>query len=96
MNASSQINVIKAGGKRPSEEFDPEKLHRSIVASCLSLRTPDGQAEEIARHVCLEVIRWCGNRPEITSADIRRVGAKVFAKHHPEAAYLYKQELTVL
>ena len=96
MNASPKINVIKAGGKRPSEEFDSEKLHQSIVATCLSLRTPDGQAEEIAKHVCLKVIRWCGNRPEITSADIRRIGAKVFAKHHPEAAYLYKQELTVL
>ncbi len=91
-----RIDIIKASGKRPSEEFDPEKLHRSIVAACLSLRTPEGQAEEIARHVCLEVIRWCDNRPEITSADIRRIGAEILAKHHPEAAYLYKQQLTVL
>ena len=91
-----RITIIKAGGKRPSEEFDAEKLHRSIVATCLSLRTPEGQAEEIARHVCLNVIRWCANRPEITSADIRRISAEILAKHHPEAAYLYKQQLTVL
>lgn len=96
MSGAGRIDIIKADGKRPSEEFDPEKLHRSIVATCLSLHTPEGQAEEIARAVCLGVIRWCGDRPEITSTDIRRIGAKILEKHHTEAAYLYKQQLTVL
>ena len=91
-----RIDVIKGQGKRPSEEFQPEKLHKSIVATCLSLRTPEGQAEEIARAVCLDVIKWCGNRPEITSADIRRAATTALSKHHSEAAYLYKQQLMVL
>lgn len=91
-----RIDVVKAGGKRPTEEFNPEKLHRSIVATCLSLRTPEGQAEEIARAVCQGVIRWCGDRREITSSDIRRAGANILKKYHSEAAYLYKQQLTVL
>ena len=95
-DSTPSIMVIKSNGKRPTEEFDPEKLHRSIVATCLSLHTPEGQAEDIARNVCLEVIRWCGDRTEITSADIRRVSGKVLEKHHSEASYLYKQQLTVL
>ncbi len=96
MSADARIDVIKSNGKRPPEEFDPEKLHRSIVATCISLRTPEGQAEEVAKTVCLGVIRWCGSRREITSADIRRISAKLLEKHHPEAAYLYGQQLMVL
>ncbi len=92
---SDRIDVVKSDGKR-IEEFNPEKLYKSIVAACLSLRTPEGQAEEIARTVTTGVIRWCDNRPEITSADIRRVAAGIFHKHHPEAAYIYKQQLMVI
>ena len=93
---SARIDIIKANGKRPSEKFDPDKLHSSIVACCLSLNTPEGQAEEIARTVCRGVIQWCGDRPEITSSDIRRVGAEIMQKHHTEAAYIYRQQLMVL
>lgn len=91
-----RIDIFKARGRRPSEEFSPDKLKKSIVATCLSLRTPEGQAEEIAEAVYQGVLKWCENRPEITSDDIRRVGAGILAKHHPEAAYLYSQQLTVL
>lgn len=96
MDTNVKIDVIKASGKRPTEEFDPVKLHNSIVATCLSLRTPEGQSEEFARHVTLGVIQWCGDRTEITSEDIRRVSAGLLQKLHPEAAYLYKQQLKVL
>lgn len=95
MDVPERIDVVKANG-RPSEEFNPAKLHKSIVAACLSLRTPEGQSEEIARSVTTAVIRWCGNRSEITSADIRRIAAENLKKFHPEAAYLYKQQLMVL
>lgn len=95
MSAPGRIDVVKSSGSR-IEEFQPEKLHRSIVATCLSLRTPEGQAEEIARAVTTGVIRWCGNRPEITSADIRRVAAQLLEQHHPEAAYIFKQQLMVI
>lgn len=94
--SEKRIDVVKSNGKRPTEEFNPEKLHKSILATCLSLRTPEGQAEEIARSVTSSVILWCGDRREITSNDIRRVGAKFLQKLHPEAAYLYKQQLMVL
>lgn len=93
---SGRITVVKARGTRPSEAFDPKKLHASIVATCLSLRTPEGQAEEIASSVSKKVTAWCQSKQEITSDDIRRVGANILEKQHPEAAYLYKQQLTIL
>ncbi|OYX42382.1 hypothetical protein B7Y94_03635 [Candidatus Saccharibacteria bacterium 32-49-12] len=93
---SQRIDVIKARGKRPSEEFNPGKLKQSIIAACLSLRAPEGQAEEIAQAVEKGVLAWCEGKSEITSDDIRRVGAAILQKHHTEAAYLYKQQLTVL
>lgn len=89
-------SVIKAGGKRSTEPFSSKKLKKSIVATCLSLRTPDGQAEEIAESVEKSVLRWLKDKPEVTSADIRRVAAKILKKYHPEAAYLYGQQLLVL
>lgn len=91
-----RIDVIKSKGKRSSERFDIAKLHKSIVACCLSLKTPEGQADEIATAVCSGVLTWCENKPEITSGDIRRIGAKIMQKHHPEAAYIYRQQLIVL
>ena len=92
----ARVDVVKARGKRPTEAFNSDKLRRSVIATCLSLRTPEGQAEEIAKSVCNGVLRWSSHRQEITSDDIRRIGADILEKQHPEAAYLYRQQLTVL
>lgn len=88
---SSQADVVKSGGKRPTESFKPEKLHGSIIAVCLSVRAPEGQAEDIAKAVLKEVMNWIKDRPEVTSNDIRGVAARYLKKYHPEAAYLYEQ-----
>lgn len=84
------INIVKRKGKRDSEEFNPDKLHKSIVAACLSVRTPIGEAESIARRVSFGVIGWCAQRGEVTSDDLRRVAALTLEKFHQEAAYLYR------
>ena len=55
MVSTGRIDVVKQG-KRPAEEFNPEKLHQSIIATCLSIKTPEGQAEQIARTVTLDVM----------------------------------------
>lgn len=89
MNLS--VDIIKRGNKRRSEHFMREKLHASIVAACLSVRTPEGQAETIARAVCESVIGWLQQHPEVTSRDIRIVTTKHLKVYHPEAAYLYEQ-----
>lgn len=88
--------IIKRRGKRPTEPFQREKLHASIVATCLSVKTPEGQAESTANTVCDAVIEWLGNKPEVTSEDIRRKATSILEKYHPEAAHLYKHHPMVI
>ena len=85
------MDIIKRGGERQTEQFTRAKLHKSIVAACLSVRSPDGQAEAIASAVCDAVDEWLAERQEVTSRDLRAVASKSLHTHHPEAAYLYEQ-----
>lgn len=85
------VDIIKRGGSRPTEKFLRDKLHHSIVAACLSVKTPTGQAEAAANAVCDKVIGWLQQHPEVTSHDIRVVAARHLKSYHPEAAYLYEQ-----
>jgi transcriptional regulator NrdR family protein len=89
-------DIVKREGKRPTEAFERQKLHASIVAACLSVRTPEGQAEAVAKAVTQSVITWLEQRPEVTSQDIRIVAARQLKSHHPEAAYLYEQHRIVI
>lgn len=90
------VDVVKRGGKRPSEKFDPTKLHSSLYATCLSVRSLDGHAADTATHVCNLVVSWADNKPEITSADIRRQASKALESIHPDAAYLYKHHKQII
>jgi transcriptional regulator NrdR family protein len=85
------VDIIKHSGQRQPEKFQRDKLHASIVAACLSVRAPEGQAEAVAHAVCDAVIIWLQDHPEVTSQDIRSVAVKYLHVHHPEAAYLYEQ-----
>ena len=73
-----------------TEPYDERKLYASIYASCLSLRTPQGEAELTADRVCKDIAPWLEKKDEVTSADIRRAAAEHFAVYNPNAAYLYK------
>lgn len=88
--------VVKRQGKRPTEAFSREKLYASIVAVCLSVQAPEGQAEATANSVCDGVVRWLSDKPEVTSEDIRRKAADILEKFHPEAAHLYKHHHMVI
>ena len=90
------VDVIKRGGRRPSERYSRDKLRASIVAACLSVNTPAGLAEEIAEAVCDDVAQWLTVRPEVTSDDLRRVAARHLNIHHPDAAYLYEQHRIII
>jgi transcriptional regulator NrdR family protein len=90
------IDIIKRNGERPSEEFSQTKLHTSILAACLSVRSPEGEAESIASSVCNAVTTWCKTKPEVTSADLRRKATETLETYHPEAAYLYKHHRLVM
>lgn len=90
------VDIVKRSGKRPTESFEVDKLSKSIVAACLSVRTPEGQAETIAKSVTNAVIDWLEKRQEVTSQDIRIITARHLKLHHPEAAYLYEQHRIVI
>jgi transcriptional regulator NrdR family protein len=90
------VYIIKRAGKRESEPFQKYKLHASIVAACLSVRSPEGEAEKIAGSVCEQMINWLEQKPEVTSEDIRRKASEALFALHPEAAYLYKHHQLVL
>jgi transcriptional regulator NrdR family protein len=88
--------IIKRKGQRPTETFNRDKLHQSIVAASLSARAPDGQADTIAHAVTNYVLEWLESRPEVTSHDIRLVATRHLRAHHPDAAYLYEQHRNIL
>lgn len=93
---SLAVDIVKRGGKRPSEKFQRDKLHASIRAACLSVRSPEGEAEMTATNVCDAVIVWLEIRPEVTSSDLRRKATDTLHTFHPEAAYLYKHHRLVI
>lgn len=74
-----------------SEPYDERKLYASIYASCLSVRTPVGEAELTAERICKDIDPWLISKEEITSSDIRRKAAEHLAVYNPHAAYMYKQ-----
>lgn len=90
------VDIVKRGNRRKTEQFTHSKLHASLVAACLSVNTPDGQAESIAALVCDAVIKWLEFRPEVTSQDIRRIATKHLNQYHPEAAYLYEHHRIII
>jgi len=90
------VDIVKRGGKRESERFDRGKLHASVRAACLSVRSPEGEADMTANHVCDAVIIWLEAKPEVTSTDLRRKAAEVLETHHPEASYLYKHHRLIM
>jgi hypothetical protein len=67
-----------------------------VLAACLSVRTPEGEAEMIARKVCDTVETWLNIKPEVTSADLRRKASETLDIHRPEAAFLYKHHRLVM
>lgn len=88
--------IIKRQGERPSESFMRGKLHASVLAALLSVRTPEGHAEATAEAVCEAVVHWLSYKPEVTSDDLRRKATDTLAAFHPDAAYLYKHHPAVI
>jgi len=90
------IDVVKRSGRRPTEQFDAEKLLRSIRAACLSVRSPEGEAESTASLVTDAVVIWITAKPAVTSHDLRRQASAHLQRYHPEAAYLYQHHRVII
>lgn len=87
---TAQTHIVKRA--RHVEAYDKRKLFASIYASCLSVRTPAGEAELTAERICKDIIPWLSSKVEVTSADIRRRAAKHFVIYNPDAAYMYENQ----
>jgi transcriptional regulator NrdR family protein len=96
MMTGKAIDVVKRSGKRPSEAFDPDKLLRSIRSACLSVRSPEGEAESTATQVTNAVIIWVESKPAVTSHDLRRLASSHLERYHPEAAYFYQHHRIII
>lgn len=94
--AQGGVNIVKRGGRRPTEEFSQEKLHKSLVAACIASGATPGQAEIAAHQAVNEVLKWLEKRPEVTSSDLRRVAGGALGKYHADAGYLYQQHRMTL
>lgn len=90
------VDVVKQSGRRPTESFDRDKLLRSIRAACLSVRSPEGEAESTAQLVADAVITWVIAKSAVTSHDLRRLAGAHLERYHPEAAYLYQQYRVII
>lgn len=90
------VDVVKRYGRRPIEKFDESKLKQSIYAACLSIKTPVGEADSTSNAVVRAVIVWVGARPTVTSSDIRRVTSTHLERFHPDAAYIYQHQKSIL
>lgn len=93
---SLAVDIVKRSGHRQTESFDADKLLHSIRAACLSVRSPEGEAESAATNVTNAVIVWLDAKPTVTSHDIRRLASAHLQRYHPEAAYLYQNYRIVI
>lgn len=89
-------HVVKNSRHNHGEPFNRDKLHKSLVAACLSSGAPTGHADSMATRVTEDVIRWLKSRPEVTTNDLRRVAAKSLRTYHPDASYLYEHHRSTL
>jgi transcriptional regulator NrdR family protein len=96
MTHEPAFHIVKQKGKREAEPFSTKKLHSSVQAACLSVRTPEGEAELIARRVVDAVIGWSTGRAAVTSEDVRRIASRGLELFHPEAAYLYQHHTAIV
>lgn len=86
--------IFKPSGKR--EEFKPQKLEQSIKQTFNMLKTPEGQADELAKITIRQFNQWHANKPEITSYDIQIQVSKILENISPNAAYIFKNLKSIM
>ena len=89
------IDIVKRKKRQP-ETFNRAKLHSSVRAACLSVRSHEGSADQAANNVCDAVLVWLEERPRVTSEDLRRIAGKNLQKYHPDAAYMYEHQRNIM
>lgn len=84
----ANVHIVKRTPDH-TEPYDERKLYASVYAACLSVRTPQGEAEITAEHICKDIQPWLNGKTEVTSAEIRIHAANHLTVYNPDAAYMY-------
>lgn len=80
--------VVKSNGI--VEEFEIDKLKRSLELSFNIVNSPDGQKKIYIDRILKNFMKWLKDKQEITSADIKRIIIIYMEEIHPDVAYIYK------
>lgn len=80
--------VVKSNGI--VEEFEIDKLKRSLELSFNIVNSPDGQKKIYINRILKNFMKWLKDKQEITSADIKRIIIIYMEEIHPDVAYIYK------
>jgi len=88
--------VISSSHPEKVGKYNRARLRASVITACLSVCTPEGQAESTADAVCDDFEVWLRNKQEVTTRDIVIVSAKLLEKYHTEAAYIYEQRHIII
>ena len=80
--------VVKSNGI--VEEFEIDKLKRSLELSFNIANSPDGQKKIYIDRILKSFMKWIKDKQEITSADIKRIIIIYMEEIHPDVAYIYK------
>lgn len=74
---------------RKSEDYDPNRLARSVLDTCRAVRVPDGEAEDLAARAVRHVNDWLSEKTEVTTMDIRQQTAGALDGFCPSAAQYF-------
>lgn len=81
-----QLIVKKAGH---NEQYDKEKVFYSAYAACLNASIDDKEAQQLGKHVAMEINKWIKGKKEINSTKIFNQVTKILAKKNKNAAFMY-------
>ncbi|MBI4021378.1 MAG: hypothetical protein HY369_03980 [Candidatus Aenigmarchaeota archaeon] len=83
-----QQHVVKRQGHK--ERFDERKVYASCYAACLSSHVPHREAEKICEKVSRGVKTWIAAKPAVTADQLFKEVTRQIAKHHKDAAFMYR------
>lgn len=81
--------------RKHTEHYQRQKLEKSVVSACMSVREYAGSAELTAKQVCDQVDTWLEDKLEVTSRDLRVITGKYLNAYNPSAALVYVTHMEV-
>lgn len=91
-----ETNIIDLEDSNKIKKYDRARLRASVMLCCLSVGSPEGQADDIANFVCDDTEKWLADKQEVTTKDMINKSAKFLEKYHTEASYFYEQKHLII